>query len=756
MSVIVNDRDVRLRATSDRTTPAQDRALLLAASANVIRTGPGGGSPLPEVVTITAVPLNLAGDVTWSAVPALDMNVSGNTLLIAASAFGSNQSVIVTAKIVKEGVTYEAKQTVVKVQDGAAGMPTYTWIKYADSSTGTGISDSPDGKSYIGLAYNKAVPFESDIPGDYTWSLFRGPQGPNGFPGPQGSPGVPGPVGPTGATLYTWIKYADDASGAGLSDDPAGKAYIGLAHNRSTAFESSNPGDYSWALIKGTDGVPGPRGPDGQTTYTWIAYSDSATGANMYQVPNDATMYIGIAVNKATPVEGTNPNDYVWSRFRGADGTQGVPGPRGPDGSPTYTWIAYSDSPNGANMYQVPTATTTYIGIAPNKTTDVESSNPADYVWSKFKGDQGVQGPQGAQGPQGPQGWDGPRGTIDIAVGGYNYWNDSAATNAVIGAGYGYPQNRDRVTLYGPGFAETRFRDGMSWLTIGAYVNGNMLVNGTLSANKVSGGELSGVSINISNQFKVSLSGGTASTFVHAPTIRRGVCDNADVGALPALTATSTGSGPALQANGGSSGNGLNIIGGSNGIVQSGGGTNWLSGLNPSSSNAYSLGAASFLWSAIYSSSSTITTSDERTKKDISDSQLGLAFINDLRTIQYRQTVAERIVRDNWVEVEPARVITDDYGNEIHLQAVMENQKIVEDRPGVRVHFGLPAQQVRQVLEKHGVPDAAMWVLADKNDPRSQQALRYEELIAPLIKAVQELYRRLHLVQLTENLSKGA
>jgi hypothetical protein len=210
-----------------------------------------------------------------------------------------------------------------------------------------------------------------------------------------------------------------------------------------------------------------------------------------------------------------------------------------------------------------------------------------------------------------------------------------------------------------------------------------------------------------------------------------------------------------VQVNGGG-GNGISIIGGSNGIVQSGGGTNWLSGLNPSSSNAYSLGTASFLWSAIYASSSTITTSDERTKKDIADSQLGLAFINDLRTIQYRQKVAERIVRDNWVEVEPAKVITDDYGNEVHLQAVMENQKIVEDRPGVRVHFGLPAQQVRQVLEKHGVPDAAMWVLADKNDPQSQQALRYEELIAPLIKAVQELYRRLHLVQLTLNPSKGA
>lgn len=392
MSVIVNDRDVRLRAGGDRTTPAQDRALLLAATANVIRTAAGGGSPTPGVVTITAVLLNMTGNVTWSAVPALDMTISGNTVLIAASAFGSAQSVIVTGKIVKEGVTYEAKQTVVKVADGAAGAAVYTWIKYADSAAGSGISDSPAGKAYIGLAYNKSTPIESDLPGDYSWSLLKGEQGPQG---PQG--------------------------------------------------------------------------------------------------------------------------------------TQGVQGPMGPDGKPTYTWIAYSDSPNGANMYQVPTATTTYIGIAPNKTTDVESSNPADYVWSKFKGDQGVQGPQGAQGPQGPQGpqgWDGGRGNVDIAAAGHTFWSDSAATNAVISAGYGYPQNRDRVTLYGSGFAQTRFYEGGSWLTIAAWINGNMVVDGTFSASKISGGSITSSTINIANG-NFSVGGANGLMVAYNPLLVIGRADNA-------------------------------------------------------------------------------------------------------------------------------------------------------------------------------------------------------------------------------------
>ena len=730
MSVIVNDRDVRLRATSDRTTPAQDRALLLVASANVIRTAPGGGSPSPEVVTLTAVLLNMAGNVTWSAVPALDMTVSGNTALIAAASFGSSQSVIVTAKIAKEGVTYEARQTVVKVSDGASGAPVYTWIKYADSATGSGISDSPDGKSYIGLAYNKAVPFESDIPGDYTWSLFRGPQGPNGFPGPQGYPGVPGPPGANGATLYTWIKYADNASGAGLSDDPSGKAYIGLAHNRSSAIESTNPDDYSWSLIKGTDGVPGAKGADGQTTYTWIAYSDSASGANMYQVPNDATMYIGIAVNKATPVEGTNPNDYVWSRFRGADGTQGVPGPKGLDGSPTYTWIAYSDSPNGANMYQVPTATTTYIGIAPNKTTDVESSNPADYQWSKFKGDQGVQGPQG---PRGNDGYDGQRGNVDIVATGYSSWSNASATNAVVSAGYGYPQNRDRVTLTGSGYAETRFYDAGSWLTLAAYINGNMLVSGTLSASKLSGGTISGVSMNISGNFVVN--GSTGYSQLYTANLTRCTASNGDATGIAAFTATTYGAGAAIK-----------VDGPITSVAYSEASDNSFRPNNcrPVVDNAYNCGTLASRWMGITSASPVIVSSDMRLKLDVQDSDLGLDFINALRPVSYRMREGRNVI-ERGPELE----------GPMPEGEVFEATVTVTSQEGRRRHYGLIAQEVRDVLTQQGLDDAAFWVLEDPANPNSQQALRYEELLAPLIRAVQELSTHLHTLQIEVNQLKG-
>lgn len=143
--------------------------------------------------------------------------------------------------------------------------------------------------------------------------------------GEQGEPGQ------DGKTLYTWIRYADDAQGGGISADPVVngelKKYIGFAYNKETSTASDEPTDYSWALFKGTDGkngVPGEPGMDGTTYYTWIKYADSlgenGYPAAMYDTPTTATGYIGIAVNKTTQTEGTDTHDYTWSRFKGEDG----------------------------------------------------------------------------------------------------------------------------------------------------------------------------------------------------------------------------------------------------------------------------------------------------------------------------------------------------------------------------------------------------------------------------------------------------
>ena len=55
---------------------------------------------------------------------------------------------------------------------------------------------------------------------------------------------------PTGVapTFYTWVKYASDANGTGMSDTKGSLTYTGVAFNKSTAVESDDPLQYTWFL----------------------------------------------------------------------------------------------------------------------------------------------------------------------------------------------------------------------------------------------------------------------------------------------------------------------------------------------------------------------------------------------------------------------------------------------------------------------------------------------------------------------------
>src|SRR5690625_1352186 len=52
--------------------------------------------------------------------------------------------------------------------------------------------------------------------------------------------------GPKGDTRFMWVKYADDDTGSGMSDNPEGKKYIGLAYNKDTETPSNKASDYKW------------------------------------------------------------------------------------------------------------------------------------------------------------------------------------------------------------------------------------------------------------------------------------------------------------------------------------------------------------------------------------------------------------------------------------------------------------------------------------------------------------------------------
>jgi hypothetical protein len=148
-------------------------------------------------------------------------------------------------------------------------------------------------------------------------------------------------------------------------------------------------------------------------------------------------------------------------------------------------------------------------------------------------------------------------------------------------------------------------------------------------------------------------------------------------------------------------------------------------GFYPFTDNALRLGDTSNRWSAVYAVNGTIQTSDQRAKANIVDSQLGTNFVKSLRPVSYK-----------WIEG----------GKRDTGERDEDNNYIYESVPGTRTHWGFIAQEVKQAVDAAGV-DFGGWVLTDKDDPDSQQALRYDQFIAPLTKALQEAMERIETLE---------
>ncbi|WP_250675556.1 phage tail spike protein [Paraclostridium ghonii] len=155
-----------------------------------------------------------------------------------------------------------------------------------------------------------------------------GVNGKDGNDGKNGVDGIPGRPGADGKIYYTWIKYADDSLGNGMSNISTGKEYIGLTYNKETSTESDNPKEYTWSKFRGDqgipgkpglDGTPGINGKDGKTYYTWIKYADDNLGSGIADDP-EGKAYLGLAFNKPVAQESTNPKEYTWSKIKGEDG----------------------------------------------------------------------------------------------------------------------------------------------------------------------------------------------------------------------------------------------------------------------------------------------------------------------------------------------------------------------------------------------------------------------------------------------------
>lgn len=116
---------------------------------------------------------------------------------------------------------------------------------------------------------------------------------------------------------YTWIRYADNGDGGGMSNSPVGKDYIGIAPDKLTPNESNDPDDYTWSKFKGEDGV---AGPSGKSYWIKFAPNGNPTSGQMTNNPTSTTTHIGISDPQDDPNESDDPDDYTWSKYVGDNG----------------------------------------------------------------------------------------------------------------------------------------------------------------------------------------------------------------------------------------------------------------------------------------------------------------------------------------------------------------------------------------------------------------------------------------------------
>ena len=129
---------------------------------------------------------------------------------------------------------------------------------------------------------------------------------------------------------------------------------------------------------QGLQGIPGATGRDGRSQYTHIAFSDSPNGEGFSHTDQGRT-YIG-QYQDFNPEHSKDPAAYRWTKWKGNDGAQGIPGKPGADGKTNYFHIAYSSSADGSREFSLEDNNQQYMGYY----SDYEQADSRDrtkYRW---------------------------------------------------------------------------------------------------------------------------------------------------------------------------------------------------------------------------------------------------------------------------------------------------------------------------------------------------------------------------------------
>lgn len=255
----------------------------------------------------------------------------------------------------------------------------FLWTKtvwsYTDNTNETGYSVSK-----IGEQGPQGVKGDTGAKGDRG---EKGLQGERGLTGPQGPQGLTGPVGPQGL---------------------------------------QGP--------KGDQGIPGVKGADGKTQYTHIAYADTVSGGGFSQTDTNKA-FIGM-YQDFNATDSRNPQDYRWSKWKGSDGRDGIPGKAGADGRTPYVHFAYADSSDGRTGFSLTqNGNKRYLGVCTNFDR-ADSTNPSDYTWNDMTGSVSVGGENLITNSAFPENldnwgfWQTPQQNPNLSVSQHPYYYNSA------------------------------------------------------------------------------------------------------------------------------------------------------------------------------------------------------------------------------------------------------------------------------------------------------------------------------------------
>lgn len=595
-----------------------------------------------------------------------------------------------------------------------------------------------------------------------------GPQGPEGPQGPQGpvgpgstaaGPTGPSGQGPTGATGPT-----------GASSTIAGPQ--GFTGPAGVVGQGGPQGSQGAQGPQGTQGAVGPQGSQGAVGPQGTQGTQGAQGVTGPQGPQGSQGFTGA----------TGP--------QGAQGSQGFTGPQGAQGSQGFTGFTGAQGAQGAQGVTGPQGPQGFTGpTGPQGAQGFTGMTGA----TGTTGSTGPTGPQGAQGSQGFTGAastvTGPTGPVATVVSDATFRiSDNADATRLLAFEVGGVTGGTTVTLTPPTASATLVGLDTSQTLTNKILQGGGSTAPIIRAAAAqtaplllfqnSGGtEL----LRIDTRAKENLFVGNAAGAVNTGTSNTGVGDralgsntsgsqNAAYGRqalhLNTLGSSNTAVGyQALQNN--TSGSSNTAVGYQ--ALQTGGtiyATAVGAEISISGNNASALGSSASVTgdngTAIGSNAvagtnevqlgDSATTvyyynlsqrSDMRDKTDIRDTTLGLDFIAALRPVDYRWDY-----RDAY---RPARPQTDDPAA---LAAWQEASKLANlrndgSRKRERFHHGLIAQEVQQVLADRGI-DFGGFQDHTINGGDDVLTLGYMELIAPLIKAVQELLGAVEALQANE------